>query len=148
MEQKGTQLLLHCFLAIYALPVLVLASSIWFHIFGLGMAREIAQSYSGGMEYIVNGLLILFLTLSSPRRLANNEMFWTSRTVTTCIVLAIIGTVSLILAATIRNDSQTTIQLSPLESERLYQTVLHYTTETMSYAGVVLGIRYGTGENR
>jgi hypothetical protein len=148
MNQKGTQILLYCFLAIYALPVVVLSSSVWLHIFGLGIAREIAQSYSGGMEYIVNGLLILFLTLSSPRHSNQDEIFWTAGTVTTCIVLAFIGAVSLVLAATIRNDSQVMVMLSPIEAERLYQTVLHYTTETMSYAGLVLGIRYGASGSR
>src|SRR5438874_12734395 len=104
MNPRRQQVLLYLFLAVYILPLGVLCCSLWLHLPALQSARDLAEAYSGGMQFSVNGLMILFLTLSSSRRTTADEPVWSGQTLTICIVLTAIATISLILAAAIKTN--------------------------------------------
>jgi hypothetical protein len=143
MNARSQQVLLYLFLAVYILPLGALCSSLWLHLTALQSARDLAEAYSGGMQFSVNGLMILFLTLSSSRRATADEPVWSGQTLTICIVLTAIATISLILAATIKtNLGPVTAELGPIGMDHLYTTAMRYSTEATSYAALVLGIRY------
>lgn len=142
MNVRSMQVLLYLFLVVYTLPLGVLCCSMWFHSIALHSARDLTDAYSGGMQFSLNGLMILFLTLSSSRRINAAEPVWDGKTVTICIVLTAIATISLVLAATIKsNFGPVTAELGPIGMDHLYTTAMRYSTETISYAALILGIR-------
>ena len=144
MNTRATQILVYLFLAINVLPLGVLCCSMWLHVIALQSARNLAEAYSGGMQFSVNGLFILFLTLSSSRRESAAEPFWTGPTLAICVVLSVVAMISLVLAATVKTNAGTvTVELGgPVGTDHLYGTAMRYSTETISYAALVLGIRY------
>jgi hypothetical protein len=141
MNNKSAYVLLALFLVVYTVPLGFLCGSFWFNV-PVENTRDVADAYSGGMQVSVNGLLILFLTLSSSRR-QPSDLFWSGGTVAVCVVLTVISVTSLILAATIKGAAgRLTVEIGPLGMDRLYSTALRYSTETISYAALILGVRY------
>lgn len=140
--KRPHSIILYILLGLYSMPLLVVCGAELVRLVTLPFARNLIEVYTSGPQYFVGPVLIPFLTLFSARRQTDDEVVWNGATLVLFALLVVLCVLSWIVSAMLKDNLSVAAVVGMPGLQELYSTTLRYGTETMSFAGLVVGIRY------